>query len=441
MHGSYAVGAPPPETGWQWQCVDRCRQTRLHHPHLLTLPHAAWQTGVTLENIPIRLDALEYLQLPFRLTVGHIGRLQLQIPWQALRSPLILEVADARLEACLREPGDLWQEPAQARAWAGKEARLAGVEASALAGPEGVQEGGAGPSPSQGSAGLLWGALSSLASFLVNRLQIRLTNVCLVLRVSAGSDCRHEQGACDCSCRACARSMLPLWHPRQPPPAPAYRAVPQDPASGQGMEVRLPSVHTCSPSVALRMLGAALDEALGQEADDPGMVHKDVALAAVSVWLLRGEAAAGAGGGGFGADGAKVSGAGANGARLPRVGVDGDSPAFASPSLGPLPLLPPCDGVLHLGTTAALHNGTLRADCTLTLPSLRLSLSDEALAGVFQLADSAEHVSRQNRAALFCPLAWRLGSGHRKGFARWVDAGLRNVVRCGPDLAVHACLL
>ncbi|KFM26704.1 Vacuolar protein sorting-associated protein 13D [Auxenochlorella protothecoides] len=329
----------------------------------------AWQTGVTLENIPIRLDALEYLQLPFRLTAGNIGRLQLQIPWQALRSPLILEVADARLEACLRGPEELWQEPAEARAWAGKEARLAGVEASALAGPEGAQESAtAVPAPSQGSTGLLWGALSSLASFLVNRLQIRFTNVSLVLR---------------------------------------------DPGTGLGVEVRLPSVHTCSPSVALRMLGAALDEALGQEGDDPGMVHKDVALAAVSVWLLQGEPGVGTDANGWGEVGATS------------LGID---PTQAP--LGPLPLLPPCDGVLHLGTTAALSNGTLRADCTLTLPSLRLSLSDATLAGVVCLADAAERVSRQNRAALFCPASWRLKSGGREGFARrmWVFA-LNGVLR------------
>ncbi|KAL6783764.1 hypothetical protein ACKKBF_B05705 [Auxenochlorella protothecoides x Auxenochlorella symbiontica] len=323
----------------------------------------AWQTGVTLENIPIRLDALEYLQLPFRLTAGNIGRLQLQIPWQALRSPLILEVADARLEACLRGPEELWQEPAEARAWAGKEARLAGVEASALAGPEGAQESAtAVPAPSQGSTGLLWGALSSLASFLVNRLQIRFTN---------------------------------------------------DPGTGLGVEVRLPSVHTCSPSVALRMLGAALDEALGQEGDDPGMVHKDVALAAVSVWLLQGEPGVGTDANGWGEVGATS------------LGID---PTQAP--LGPLPLLPPCDGVLHMGTTAALSNGTLRADCTLTLPSLRLSLSDATLAGVVCLADAAERVSRQNRAALFCPASWRLKSGGREGFARrmWVFA-LNGVLR------------
>lgn len=204
---------------------------------------------------------------------------------------------------------------------------------------------------------------------------------------------------------------------------------PKDPGTGLGVEVRLPSVHTCSPSVALRMLGAALDEALGQEGDDPGMVHKDVALAAVSVWLLQGEPGVGTDANGWGEVGATS------------LGID---PTQAP--LGPLPLLPPCDGVLHLGTTAALSNGTLRADCTLTLPSLRLSLSDATLAGVVCLADAAERVSRQNRAALFCPASWRLKSGGREGFARWagsfgVCGGLKapSVLLTRPSTGCQCC--
>ena len=46
-------------------------------PHVLL--HAGWSTGLTLENVRLKVEAFEYLQLPFNITEGRIGRLILQV--------------------------------------------------------------------------------------------------------------------------------------------------------------------------------------------------------------------------------------------------------------------------------------------------------------------------------------------------------------------------
>ncbi|KAK2078489.1 hypothetical protein QBZ16_003329 [Prototheca wickerhamii] len=187
----------------------------------------AWQTGVTLENIPLRLDAFEYLELPVRPVAGHIGRLQLQVPWQALRSPLVLEIADARLELALREGSDLRAATGAAGGRRGRGRRGRGL-AAPRALPAWTLHGG---------SGWAWGLAGSLITFLVNRLQIRLSNVRLVLR---------------------------------------------DPGTGVAVELVVDSVQTCSPSAALRVLGSSLEEALESDlAPSPARVRKDIAVCGV----------------------------------------------------------------------------------------------------------------------------------------------------------------
>ncbi len=39
---------------------------------------AAWRTGFSLENVSLRADAFDYLQLPFKLLSGRAGRIQVQ---------------------------------------------------------------------------------------------------------------------------------------------------------------------------------------------------------------------------------------------------------------------------------------------------------------------------------------------------------------------------
>ena len=51
-------------------------------PHVLL--HAGWSTGLTLENVRLKVEAFEYLQLPFNITEGCIGRLVVQVRHAAL---------------------------------------------------------------------------------------------------------------------------------------------------------------------------------------------------------------------------------------------------------------------------------------------------------------------------------------------------------------------
>lgn len=73
-------GGDPPHT------LCRCSFQNLSTPCiLLPAPHrtaslpAAWRTGVTLEDVRLRVEALEYLQLPVAVQSGRIGRLSFQV--------------------------------------------------------------------------------------------------------------------------------------------------------------------------------------------------------------------------------------------------------------------------------------------------------------------------------------------------------------------------
>lgn len=59
--------------------IERLNMSMLgsRRPHVLL--HAGWSTGLTLENVRLKVEAFEYLQLPFNITEGRIGRLVLQV--------------------------------------------------------------------------------------------------------------------------------------------------------------------------------------------------------------------------------------------------------------------------------------------------------------------------------------------------------------------------
>ena len=38
-----------------------------------------WSTGLVLENVRLKVEAFEYLQLPFNIREGCIGRLEVQV--------------------------------------------------------------------------------------------------------------------------------------------------------------------------------------------------------------------------------------------------------------------------------------------------------------------------------------------------------------------------
>ena len=49
---------------------------------------AAWSTGFVLENVRLKVEAFDYLQLPFVFTEGCIGRLEVQARTHCI-SPIV----------------------------------------------------------------------------------------------------------------------------------------------------------------------------------------------------------------------------------------------------------------------------------------------------------------------------------------------------------------
>jgi vacuolar protein sorting-associated protein 13A/C len=54
-----------------------------------------WSQNISLENITIKANAFDLLSLPFRVTHGHIGRIEASIPWKLLySSPVVIKLSD-----------------------------------------------------------------------------------------------------------------------------------------------------------------------------------------------------------------------------------------------------------------------------------------------------------------------------------------------------------
>ena len=45
---------------------------------MIPLLVAAWRTGFVLENVRLKVEAFDYLQLPFNIKEGVVGRIQVQ---------------------------------------------------------------------------------------------------------------------------------------------------------------------------------------------------------------------------------------------------------------------------------------------------------------------------------------------------------------------------
>lgn len=105
----------------------------------------------------------------------------LQVPWRALRSPVVVELSDVHLRVALRRDADLEEGPAGERSWAAKQAELAAAELAALAAASaGGGAGGADAAAGAGAGvkgGVLWGFMQHVLSMLVNRLQLTVRSV------------------------------------------------------------------------------------------------------------------------------------------------------------------------------------------------------------------------------------------------------------------------
>eukprot|EP00736_Rhodelphis_marinus_P007126 Rmarinus@m.9219 len=101
-----------------------------------SLSLSAWKGDVSLENLDLREDALEQLNLPVHVVAGHMGRLKVIVPWKKLKSkPTVIQIDDIYL---LAKPNDSFvynREKEEELAWATKQRQLDELEKVRASGP------------------------------------------------------------------------------------------------------------------------------------------------------------------------------------------------------------------------------------------------------------------------------------------------------------------
>ncbi|XP_043712275.1 uncharacterized protein LOC122661037 [Telopea speciosissima] len=94
-----------------------------------------WSEEVLLENVELILEAFDYLQLPFALKQGRVGRLSIKIPWKKLGwDPIVIVLEDVFIRACRRDDNEWALDSVVKREYAGKKAKLAAAELAKLSG-------------------------------------------------------------------------------------------------------------------------------------------------------------------------------------------------------------------------------------------------------------------------------------------------------------------
>ncbi|GAB2284275.1 hypothetical protein Dimus_018738, partial [Dionaea muscipula] len=92
-----------------------------------------WNEEVLLTNVELMLEAFEYLQLPFSLKQGRVGRLRIKIPWKKLGwDPIIIALEDVYIFAGQRGDHEWSADVVERREWAGKKAKLVAAELAKL---------------------------------------------------------------------------------------------------------------------------------------------------------------------------------------------------------------------------------------------------------------------------------------------------------------------
>ncbi|CAA7410692.1 unnamed protein product [Spirodela intermedia] len=88
-----------------------------------------WNEEVLLDNVELILEAFDYLQLPFALKQGKIGKLSIRIPWKKLGwDPIVIVLEDVFFCACSRGSHDWSLASVEKRELAGKMAKLNAAE-------------------------------------------------------------------------------------------------------------------------------------------------------------------------------------------------------------------------------------------------------------------------------------------------------------------------
>lgn len=82
-----------------------------------------------LENVELILEAFDYLQLPFALKTGKVGKLSIKVPWKKLGwEPIIVALEDVFICACQRDDHEWSSDSVEKRELAGKMAKLNAIE-------------------------------------------------------------------------------------------------------------------------------------------------------------------------------------------------------------------------------------------------------------------------------------------------------------------------
>ncbi|KAL8141634.1 hypothetical protein V2J09_014666 [Rumex salicifolius] len=92
-----------------------------------------WNEEVLFENVELILEAFDYLQLPFALKEGRVGRLCIKIPWKKLGwDPIIILLEDVFFCAGERDDEEWCPDAVEKRELAAKKAKLAAAELAKL---------------------------------------------------------------------------------------------------------------------------------------------------------------------------------------------------------------------------------------------------------------------------------------------------------------------
>lgn len=141
--------------------------------------------------MPLRGDLLDHASVPLRLIQGSIGLLQMQIPWRALRSPIVVSLKDVHLTLGMMGEEDLSHEASEERYMAVKKAILASQQLQAVAKEVGSEENGAETDGKSKAGGMVVSFLKHALSLLLGRLQVCIENVKITLKDS------HKNTLCE----------------------------------------------------------------------------------------------------------------------------------------------------------------------------------------------------------------------------------------------------
>ncbi|EFJ34124.1 hypothetical protein SELMODRAFT_439148 [Selaginella moellendorffii] len=119
--------------GWVFSLVAGYLGNYIKDIHREQFRIGLWSGVALLENAELRLEAFDYLQLPFAIKQGFVGKLRLQVSWKTLLwEPILIALEDVHICACPRDESEWNATAAESRELAAKKAKLAAAEITKL---------------------------------------------------------------------------------------------------------------------------------------------------------------------------------------------------------------------------------------------------------------------------------------------------------------------